>query len=170
MTALAAENPPPAPPASAAVGRVKQEVETLLGPDAMFELQGALPVFRLPAAAIHAACRRLRDAGFEYLILVTAVDYPAEKRFELVYVLSNFGDAREIGLVADIDRDQPVIETVSDLWETADWHEREVYDLFGIRFDHHRDLRRILLDDQWVGHPLRKDYVDTVHDVIKRPV
>ena len=97
------------------------------------------------------------------------MDYPADKRLELVYVLSSFDDGREIGLVADVDRDQPVIATVSDLWETADWHEREAYDLFGVHFDGHRDLRRILLDDHWVGHPLRKDYVDTLHDVIKRP-
>jgi NADH-quinone oxidoreductase subunit C len=148
---------------------IKDEVERILGPGALFLQQGKLPAFRLDAAAIHEACRKLRQAGFDYLILVTAVDYPAEKRFEMEYVLSNFSDGREVCLVADVNRDDPQIESVSDIWETADWHEREVYDMFGVKFLNHPDLRRILLDDSWEGHPLRKDYVDKVHDVIKRP-
>jgi NADH-quinone oxidoreductase subunit C len=170
MTAPALENSAPVAPLSEAAMRHRQEVEAILGPGAVFEKQGALPAFRVLAADIHATASRLREAGYDYLVLVTAVDYPAEKRFELVYVLSSFADEREVALVADVSRDRPVIETVSDLWETADWHEREVYDMFGIGFDKHRDLRRILLDDNWIGYPLRKDYVDTLHDVIKRPV
>ena len=57
-----------------------------------------------------------------------------------------------------MNRAEPAIATVSDLWPTAEWHERDVFDLFGVRFNGHQDLRRILLDDSWVGHPLRKDY------------
>ena len=130
---------------------------------------GETPCFRVPAAELHDACRKLLGAGFDFLVLVTAVDYPAEKRFELVYVVSNYADAPDWALVADVDRENPHIESVADVWRTADWHEREVYDLFGIQFDHHPDLRRILLDNTWEGYPLRKDYVDKVHDVIKRP-
>jgi NADH-quinone oxidoreductase subunit C len=148
---------------------LKSEVERLLGEGAIFELRGKLPVFRVEAAQIHPACEKLREAGFDYLTLVTAVDYPAEKQFELVYVLSSYSEAREIGLVLRVDREHPSARTVSDLWATANWHEREVYDLFGIRFDQHPDLRRILLDDTWDGYPLRKDYVDTAHEVVKRP-
>jgi NADH-quinone oxidoreductase subunit C len=160
---------PPVPGLSVPVATLKSELESLLGPEALFTLEGKLPVFRVPAEAIHEACRKLKTAGFDYLILVTAVDYPSEQRFELVYVLSNYTDAREVGLVTYVNRQEPTIPTVSDLWDTADWHEREVYDLFGIRFENHPDLRRILLDDKWEGYPLRKDYEDKVHNMIKRP-
>ena len=71
--------------------------------------------------------------------------------------------------MADVNRADPAIDTVSDLWATAEWHEREVFDLFGIRFNGHQDLRRILLDDSWTGHPLRKDYTDDLHQMVKRP-
>jgi len=63
------------------------------------------------------------------------------------------------------DRQNPEVPTVSDLWQTADLHEREIFDLFGIKFTNHPDLRRLFLDDDWVGFPLRKDYVDTVNIV-----
>ena len=154
---------------SPAVLRIRDEAAAILGPDAVFELAGRLPTFRLEPQHLAPACRKLRRAGFDYLILVTAVDYPAENRFELNYVLSNFSDGRELCLATDISRELPVIATVSDIWTTADWHEREVFDLFGIRFEGHPDLRRILLDDSWEGYPLRKDYVDRLHDVVKRP-
>jgi NADH/F420H2 dehydrogenase subunit C len=149
--------------------QIRQEVGRILGSQACFESSGTLPAFRLLPQEIHAACTQLKAAGFDYLIWVTAVDYPHQNKFELVYAISSFSDGREFCLVTDIPRDQPRIETVSDLWPTADWHEREVYDLFGIVFDQHPDLRRILLDDTWEGHPLRKDYVDNNHNVIHRP-
>lgn len=110
-----------------------------------------------------------RKAGFDYCLLVTAADYPAQQRFEMIYALTSYTDGEEIALVADVNRAEPVIDTVSDLWPTAEWHEREVFDLFGIRFHGHQDLRRILLDDSWEGHPLRKDYADKGHEMIKRP-
>ncbi len=166
---------PPSRPTAAApalapkVLALRDDVQSLLGSVAVFEMSGKLPAFRLEADELHAACQKLREAGYDYLLMMTATDYPAENRFEMVYVLTNFSDAREIALVADVSRNEPVIASVSDLWETADWHEREVYDLFGVRFTNHPDLRRILLDDTWDGHPLRKDYVDKVHNVIKRP-
>jgi len=164
-----AVSPSPAPALSPVVAAVKNQVEKILGAAAVFELAGKLPAFRVSAGEVHAACEKLKAAGFDYLLFVTAVDYPAQQRFELNYVLSNYRDGIEFCLVADVDRQQPKIATVSDLWITADWHEREVFDLFGIRFENHPDLRRILLDDSWDGYPLRKDYVDQVHDVIKRP-
>lgn len=166
--------PDSAPPTSAAnptpaVDALQARIQAILGGEAVWDKQGQLPAFRVATDQIHSACQKLRAAGFDYLLLVTAADYPAENRFELVYVLTNFAQAGEVALVTDVNRQDPHLETVSDLWETADWHEREVFDLYGIRFDHHRDLRRILLDNTWEGYPLRKDYVDTVHDLIKRP-
>jgi NADH/F420H2 dehydrogenase subunit C len=151
------------------IDATRLQVENLLGGMAQWEMNGKLPAFRVQPDAIHTACTKLREAGFDYLLLMTATDYPAEKRFELVYVLTNFADAQEVALVTNVDRESPQIRTVSDIWQTADWHEREVYDMYGVRFENHPDLRRILLDDTWDGYPLRKDYTDTVHDVVKRP-
>ncbi len=156
----------PAP--ATAPSPIQTEVGALLGPEAVFEAAGRLPAFRVPAGQAHEACRKLLQAGFEHLLFVTAVDYPEANRLEVVYALGNFVDARELCLVADVPRDHPRIPTVTDLWAGADWHEREVYDLFGVHFENHPDLRRILLEDDWEGYPLRKDYVDTTHDVVKR--
>ncbi len=157
------------PATTAPAAQLKAEVESILGPAARDATEGKLLTFRVEAKDLHEACAKLRMAGYDYLLLMTAVDYPEQKRFELAYVVSNYTDGREVCLVADVNRDDPKIETVSDLWDTAEWHEREVYDLFGVIFEHHRDLRRILLDDSWSGYPLRKDYEDKIHDVIKRP-
>ena len=71
--------------------------------------------------------------------------------------------------VADVPRGTPEIDSVRTVWAGADWHERETWDMFGITFRNHPFLRRILLDEDWPGHPLRKDFVDTLHDVVKRP-
>lgn len=166
--AAAAAPAAPAPP-DPRVLTLRDELAPLLGPDATWELKGTLPAFRVPAAAVPAAGRKLKEAGFDYCLFVTATDYIKENRFEMVYALTNYADGREVALVADLPRTDPVIDTVSDLWPTAEWHEREVFDLFGVQFRNHADLRRILLDDTWEGHPLRKDYVDTLHEMVKRP-
>ncbi|MCC6581965.1 MAG: NADH-quinone oxidoreductase subunit C, partial [Phycisphaeraceae bacterium] len=165
----AAPQPPAAPAADPKLVALQENVQRWLGRTVNAETQGKLPAFRVTAAELHDDCRKLRAAGFDYLLFVTAVDYPADKRFELVYLLTNFQDGAELCVVANVDRSQPEIDTVSDIWETAEWHEREVYDMFGIRFRNHRDLRRILLEENWPGHPLRKDYVDQGHNVIPRP-
>ncbi len=148
---------------------LRDQLQPLLGAAAIWELNGKWPAFRLPAAELHTAARKLKEAGFDYCLFVTATDHPKENRFEMVYALTSYTDGREIGLVADVNRAEPAIDTVSDLWPTAEWHEREVFDLFGIRFNGHQDLRRILLDDSWAGHPLRKDYTDDLHQMVKRP-
>lgn len=114
---------------------------------------------------LYAAALDLRNLGFDFLGLLTAVDFGAE--FELVYRLR----AREMHagmfLKTRVPREDPVVRSVTDLWPGANWHEREVYDLMGITFEGHPDLRRILLTDEWVGHPLRKDYADP--DLVRRP-
>jgi NADH/F420H2 dehydrogenase subunit C len=144
-------------------------VLAILGPEAKLEAAGSEITFRVPATQLHDFGQRLKDAGWDFLVFVTAVDFPDQDAFELVYEISNYKDAQHFCLVTNIPRNEPVIRTVSDIWRTAEWHEREVYDLFGIRFDSHPDLRRILLDDTWKGYPLRKDYKDELHEMIRRP-
>jgi NADH:ubiquinone oxidoreductase subunit C len=165
--AAPAKPPPPAPDPKALA--LRDEVQPILGAAAKFELAGKLPSFRVAAGEIPQACRKMKQAGFDYLVFVTAVDFPAEKRIELVYAIGNYRDAKVVAIVADVNREQPVMESVAGVWDAADWHEREVFDLFGVRFTNHPDPRRILLDDTWEGFPLRKDYTDRTHDVVKRP-
>ena len=95
---------------------------------------------------------------FTLLADLTGVDYPKrEKRFEVVYQLYSFSRNEQLRLKAPVG-EQETIETVTPVWSGADWMEREVYDMFGIRFDHHPNMTRILLPDEWEGFPLRKDY------------
>jgi NADH-quinone oxidoreductase subunit C len=98
------------------------------------------------------------EEGFDYLVDLTAVDYPARpERFELVYVLYSFPSNQRIRLKVPVpEAYKPRTATV--VYRTADWLEREVFDMFGIEFAGHPDMRRILLPDDWRGHPLRKDY------------
>jgi NADH-quinone oxidoreductase subunit C len=107
-------------------------------------------------------CRWLRnDPGIEmdYLSDLCAVDYPRrELRFEVVYNLCSLGHRHRIRLKAALPEDVLAIDSVVSIWKGADWFEREAFDLFGIEFRNHPDLRRILLPDNWRGYPLRKDY------------
>jgi NADH-quinone oxidoreductase subunit C len=100
------------------------------------------------------------DTGFKYLSMIAGMDYsPASPRFGVVYNLYSHKHHDRITLKARLADDQsPVIDSVSKVWSTANWHEREIYDMMGIRFNGHPDLRRILMPADWVGHPQRKDY------------
>jgi NADH-quinone oxidoreductase subunit C len=99
------------------------------------------------------------DLAFTYLSDVTAVDrFPTEPRFELNYHLLSISRRDSLCLRVRLPGESPVADTVVPVWPTANWHEREIFDLFGIRFEGHPDLRRMLLPDDWEGHPLRKDY------------
>lgn len=86
------------------------------------------------------------------------LDFEKEPRFEVVYSLYSIPLNQRIVIKAQVDEDDPTIDTASGVWEGAEWPEREIYDLFGISFNGHRDLRRIMMPDDWTGHPLRKDY------------
>lgn len=108
--------------------------------------------------------RENQDMHFDYLYCLTGVDWP--DHMSVVYHLRSTLHQHEIIVKATIpDREKPEISTVSHIWRTAEFHEREVYDLFGIVFQNHPDLRRIFLEDDWVGWPLRKDYVDEINIV-----
>ena len=99
------------------------------------------------------------DLAFTYLSDVSAVDrYPIEPRFELNYHLMALRSRKTLRLRVRLPGDDAVIESVVPLWPTANWHEREIFDLFGVRFAGHPDLRRMLLPEDWEGFPLRKDY------------
>lgn len=104
----------------------------------------------------------LRDAqglGFKYLSDLTAVDhYPNDPRFEVVYHLLSLETFNRLRLKARVSGDDPKVDSVVPVWPAAHAFEREVFDLFGIRFEGHPDLRRIVLPEDWEGHPLRKDY------------
>jgi len=97
------------------------------------------------------------DMDFDYLRCLSGVDYG--ENLGAVYHLFSFKHRHEIVIKAEVQRDGGKIPSVADLWRTADWHEREIYDLYGITFTNHPNLKRILLPDDWEGHPLRKDYV-----------
>jgi NADH:ubiquinone oxidoreductase subunit C len=99
--------------------------------------------------------------NFDYLFCVTCIDW--KTHFTMVYHLTSTIHRDSIVIKAKLDRENPEIETVSDIWRTAEFHEREVYDLFGVRFLNHPDLRRLFLTDEWKGWPLRKDYEDPVN-------
>jgi NADH-quinone oxidoreductase subunit C len=108
-------------------------------------------------------CTALRDGhdtGFKYLSMIAGMDYhPASPRFGVVYNLYSHKHHNRITLKALLADDAaPAIASVAAVWSTAIWHEREAYDMMGIRFKGHPDLRRILMPGDWVGHPQRKDY------------
>ena len=118
----------------------------------------------VPAAQIREALAALKDDGYELLVFLTCVDHLADAsrnwpaRYELVYQLRDMEKLRDIRLRAFIDGDPPEIDSASDLFPPANWDERETYDLFGVMFTGHPELTRILMPDDWVGHPLRRDY------------
>ena len=121
------------------------------------------PFLFVEPGAIIEVCRFLRDdpnLEFEVLSDLTAVDWPKEEKIQVVYHLYSYSKRHQIVLKVDLPRDHPKIATTEGLWKVANWLEREVYDLFGVIFDGHTDLRRIMLPEDWVGYPLRKDYVE----------
>lgn len=107
-------------------------------------------------------CKTDPELAFDNLMCLSAVDYPKETppRMEVVYHILSYEHGHTFALKVHTPRDGAVVPTLENLWGVANWHEREAYDLFGIVFSGHGDLRRILLPDDWAGHPLRKDWQD----------
>jgi NADH-quinone oxidoreductase subunit C len=118
----------------------------------------------VPAESVRDALAALRSDGYRLLTFLTCVDHLADasrewpSRFEIVYQLRNLETLDQLRVRAFIDGDPPRIDSVHDIFPPANWDERETYDLFGIVFNDHPDLTRILMPDDWVGHPLRRDY------------
>jgi NADH-quinone oxidoreductase subunit C len=107
-------------------------------------------------------CKTDPALAFDNLMCQSAVDYLKETppRFEVVYHLLSYKHAHTFALKVHLPRENPAVATVEGIWGVANWHEREAYDMFGIAFLGHSDLRRILLPDDWIGFPLRKDWQD----------
>jgi len=151
---------------------LQQKFPTAIGPLIEDQGQPHIPVEALTLDMVADFLKDDPELDFNYLTCVSTVDLlklsgasDEEKQTLLViYHLESFepetGNIRhEIELRVTVPRDKPDVPSVSRIWQTADWHEREGYDLMGINFVGHPDLRRILTDDDWTGHPLRKDYV-----------
>ncbi|WP_138005392.1 NADH-quinone oxidoreductase subunit D [Halalkalirubrum salinum] len=140
-------------------GQSADELAELLG-DLVIDREDHVnaPGFVIRPDTVQDALRRLRDdAGFDHLSCVTAQEY--EDRYESIYHLKKYDDpTQEASVVVPADKEHPVSQSAEPVFRTADWHEREAYDLIGIDYDEHPDLRRILLPDTWQGHPLSMDY------------
>ncbi len=121
------------------------------------------------AADFHHLMSQLKsnsETNFDYLFCVTGIDLG--KELGVIYHLESTTHRHIIVVkIKTDDRENPTFDTVSDIWKTADFHEREVFDFFGIKFNNHPNLKRLFLTDEWEGFPLRKDYVDEVNMVIK---
>ncbi len=117
--------------------------------------------FKVRAAALVDVMRWLRDdpaLGFDFLQNVTAVDWPKQDVLQSVYHLFSYAHRHEIVVKVDVPRAEPRVPSVAGLWTCANWLEREQYDLLGIVYEGHPDLRRLMMPDDWLGHPMRKDY------------
>lgn len=139
-------------------------------PDLEFSEEGSefLNVTVAPAQ-LHELMRKLKETPethFDYLFCLSGVDWlPA---LEVVYHLESTVHRHIIVVrVRTEDRENPRFDTVSDIWHTAEFHEREVYDFFGITFNNHPNMKRLFMTDEWDGYPLRKDYEDEINMVIK---
>lgn len=117
------------------------------------------PWLQVKPDRIHETCSLLKDReefSFDLLILISGVDW--KDRLTVAYHLRSLRHGHTLVLKADLSRANPRIRSTSDVWPAANWHEREAYDMFGILFDEHPEMRRILLPLDWEGYPLRKDY------------
>ncbi len=175
---------PPVPPDAPAEGRPQAEAAAAADPAAggdgpAITLHGC-PLDERPGAVVHcnadqylALCTALRADGYVMPVGVTGVDYLTHpgrnlpsgigpERFEVVVELLNLNERKRIRVRCQVPAADPHVPTLFDLWPGTEAHERETYDMFGIRFDGHPDPSRILMPEDWEGHPLRKDY-DTGH-------
>jgi len=117
------------------------------------------PALLVARAALPQVARAARELGYDYLACITGVDYREGRgEFEVVYNLWSYEKYRHLVLKTTCPGDDPRVPSLTDVWKSADWLERETYDLMGIKFEGHPDLRRILLPEPWKGHPLQKDY------------
>lgn len=133
-------------------------------PSATFEEGAEWVTVAIDPAEWKGFARQIRSTtglDLDYLFCVTGVDW--KTHFTMVYHLVSTLHRHTLVVKAKLDHHDPVISTVSDIWRTAEFHEREVYDLFGVLFTGHPDLRRLFMTDDWKGWPLRKDYEDPVN-------
>lgn len=141
-----------------------QSAITGICPGAAFEeggewLNAAIPVADLKSIA--STLRKDSNFQFDYLFCLTCVDW--KTHLTMVYHLTSTIHRHHLVIKVQLDRTKPVIDTVCDIWRTAEFHEREVYEMFGVDFTGHPDLRKLILPDDWEGYPMRKDYEDPIN-------
>jgi NADH-quinone oxidoreductase subunit C len=136
---------------------------TAINEAATFDESGEWLTIMLPAASWKATAEQLLkgDLKMDHLFCVTCIDW--KTHLTMVYHLSSTAHRNTIVVKTDLDRNEPQIDTLSGLWRTADFHEREVYEMFGVQFKGHPDLRRLILTDDFNGFPLRKDFEDPIN-------
>jgi NADH:ubiquinone oxidoreductase subunit C len=137
---------------------------TTIQPKLETDTAGEWPVVQVEAAdwpKLAQAMRFKEDLWFDYLFCLTCVDW--KTHLTMVYHLTSTRYRHHVVVKSRLDREKPEIQTVCDIWRTAEFHEREVYEMFGVNFLNHPDLRLLILPDDWVGYPLRKDYEDPVN-------
>ncbi len=121
-----------------------------------------IPGATVPAGRLLEVCRVVRDEApfqLDYCSFVSAIDLPADGALDVIYHLFSMTARHELLLKVRVSRDAPRLPSVTGIWSGANWHEREAFDLLGVVFEDHPDLRRIMMTEDWSGHPLRKDYV-----------
>lgn len=127
------------------------------------QLEAKDPAIRIVPEAIAEVCAFARDDSelrCEALSNQSGVDYKADGEIEIVYHLYSYTHRHDVILKVRTPRDAAVVPTVEGVWKSANWMEREIFDLLGVTFTGHSDLRRLLMPEDWVGHPLRKDFVE----------
>lgn len=138
--------------------KLKKAFSTALG--SVSEFRDELTLKVTDPAQIKDVCQYAKtELGFDYLVDVSSVDnYGEDPRFEVVYEMYGYEHQAHLRLVATVSEESAVIPSVTSVWKTADWHEREIYDMMGISFEGHPDLRRILMWEGYPYFPLRKDF------------
>ena len=137
---------------------------TELIPSAVFEEGNEWITINVESTNWKTIARQLRSTAgldFDYLFCLTCIDW--KTHLTMVYHLTSTPHRHILVIKSKLDRNNPEIETVSDIWRTAEFHEREVFELFGVKFLHHPDLRKLILTDDFEGYPLRKDFEDAVN-------
>ena len=141
-----------------------------LVPDTQAREKSDRPAVTVPVNNLMTLMQKLRSQEslkFDMLCTSTAIDWLKDGKIELVYELYSTFHKHYLMVGVSLDRNNAVAPSLNLIWEIAEWQEREIFDLFGVRFTNHPDLRRLLLEDDWKGHPLRKDYVDDF--MLERP-
>jgi NADH-quinone oxidoreductase subunit C len=155
------EEAPPAGPPAPPPGSVADLFKAALPAIEMQAIQGAMDVLlvvdRKDSHKLLETAKHDETLAFDFLRNLSGVDYEADG-FEVVYHLFSYKHRHNVTVKVKVPTDDAVIQSATDLWRAADWHERECRDMFGIVFEGHPELKRILLPDEWQGHPLRKDY------------
>ena len=147
--------PPPAPPSAGEFGKFLKSKginSTPLGNDA-----DNVEMLELETKDLVNACKFLKESGFDFLVLITSAE--TKKGFQSIYTLQSTKSKRSLRIKINAGKENPLVPSISHLWKTADWYEREAYDMMGIIYTGHPNLKRILNPENWEGFPLRKDYI-----------